>query len=159
MSSLSKTGVQFCPPSIVFQTPPATPPKYQVFGSPGTPSIVSARPPRNGPICRHCIPLNNFSSTAPTGVGEEDGLAANEIEKAKTKPAKMARAAKRKRNVDVIIRLKWESCVTVQLESRAICTTPGLAIFTAIASGQRGYRLRPRHAQSISNSHVPPFHR
>src|SRR5437879_13275999 len=69
MSSLSKSGVQFCPPSDVFQTPPATPPKYQVSDSPGTPSIASARPPRNGPICRHCIPLNNFSSIAPGGTG------------------------------------------------------------------------------------------
>src|SRR5260370_42587584 len=38
-------------------------------GSPGTPSIARARPPRNGPIWRHCIPLNNFSSIAPAGVG------------------------------------------------------------------------------------------
>src|SRR5438105_15635699 len=77
MSSLSKRGDQFCPPSIVFQTPPATPPKYHVSGSPMTPSIVRARPPRNGPICRHCIPLNNFSSIAPGGVaGRGDELAA-----------------------------------------------------------------------------------
>src|SRR5437764_2812267 len=69
MSSLSKIGVQFCPASVVFQTPPATPPKYQVSGSPGTPSIASARPPRNGPICRHCIPLKSFSSIAPGGRG------------------------------------------------------------------------------------------
>src|SRR5260221_12877863 len=69
MFSLSKRGVQLCPPSIVFQAPPATPPKYHVSGSPGTPSIASARPPRNGPIWRHCIPLNNFSSIAPAGVG------------------------------------------------------------------------------------------
>src|SRR5436190_22085295 len=69
MSSLSKSGVQFCPPSIVFQTPPATPPKYQVSGSPGTLSIASARPPRNGPIWRHCIPLKSFSSIAPVGSG------------------------------------------------------------------------------------------
>src|SRR2546430_12845994 len=121
MSSLSKRGDQFCPPSIVFQTPPATPPKYHVSGSPGTPSIVSARPPRNGPICRHCIPLNNFSSIAPAGVGVGDGVAARQIEPTKTKPEKKAKAGKRKRNVDVIIRLRSESCATVQLESRVIC--------------------------------------
>src|SRR5436305_12020462 len=69
ISSLSNSGVQFCPASVVFQTPPATPPKYQVFGSPGTPSIARARPPRNGPTCRHCIPLKSFSSIAPGGSG------------------------------------------------------------------------------------------
>src|SRR5580693_3593788 len=69
MSCLSKSGVQFCPASIVFQTPPATPPKYHVSGSPGTPSMASARPPRNGPTCRHFIPLKSFSSIAPGGTG------------------------------------------------------------------------------------------
>src|SRR5213595_2247626 len=69
ISCLSKSGVQFAPPSSVFQTPPATAPKYQVLGSPGTPSIASARPPRNGPTCRHCIPLKSFSSIAPGGTG------------------------------------------------------------------------------------------
>src|SRR5438270_1010497 len=72
MSCLSKSGVQFCPPSVVFQTPPATAPKYQVFGSPITPSIASARPPRNGPTCRHCIPLKSFSSIVPAGFGVAD---------------------------------------------------------------------------------------
>src|SRR5213082_3405348 len=76
MSCLSKSGVQFAPPSTVFQTPPATPPKYQVSGSPGTPFIASARPPRNGPTCRHCIPLKSFSSIAPAGSGFFSGDAA-----------------------------------------------------------------------------------
>src|SRR6266404_9605971 len=79
MSCLSKSGVQFAPPSVVFQTPPATAPKYHVSGSPGTPSIASARPPRNGPTCRHCIPLKSFSSIAPGGSvffsGETVGVA------------------------------------------------------------------------------------
>src|SRR6266576_4509442 len=105
MSCLSKSGVQFAPPSSVFQTPPATAPKYQVFGSPSTPSIARARPPRNGPTCRHCIPLKSFSSIAPAGVavveglaarvgeGEEvtargDGLTANALEQTKRKATK-----------------------------------------------------------------------
>src|SRR6266568_6224754 len=75
-SSLSKSGVQFWPPSDVFQMPPATPPKYQVSDSPGTPSIARARPPRNGPICRHCIPPKSFSSIAPGGCGFFSGDAA-----------------------------------------------------------------------------------
>src|SRR5437588_4959565 len=70
IACLSKTGVQFAPPSSVFQTPPATAPKYQVFGSPGTPSIARARPPRNGPTCRHCIPEKSFESICGAGVGE-----------------------------------------------------------------------------------------
>src|SRR5689334_13620019 len=69
MSCLSKIGVQFWPASVVFQTPPATAPKYHVSGSPGTPSIASARPPRKGPTCRHCIPLKSLSSIAPGGSG------------------------------------------------------------------------------------------
>src|SRR5437868_15054741 len=73
MSCLSKSGVQFAPPSSVFQTPPATAPKYHVVGSPGTPSIASARPPRNGPTWRHCIPLKSLGSIA--GTGEVVGVA------------------------------------------------------------------------------------
>src|SRR6266700_1843355 len=126
MSSLSNRGVQFCPPSIVFQTPPATPPKYHVSGSPGTPSIASARPPRKGPICRHCIPLNNFSSTVPGGTAVGDGLAAsvgvgeptpgppprgggltaNACEQTKVKAAKINSGAAGKRKVHIIIRLR-----------------------------------------------------
>src|SRR5438552_7322214 len=79
MSSLSNTGIQFAPPSVVFQTPPATAPKYHVFGSPKTPSMASARPPRNGPTCRQRMPLNSFGSTCGAGVaeaaGEGDGAA------------------------------------------------------------------------------------
>src|SRR5438105_6646440 len=116
ISSLSNCGVQFCPPSVVFQTPPATPPKYHVSGSPGTPSIASSRPPRKGPICRHCIPLKSFSSIAPAGVDEGDGVTARETEQMKTRPAKIARAVKRKRNVDIIIRLRWESYRLIQRE-------------------------------------------
>src|SRR5438477_1680650 len=118
MSSLSNSGVQFCPASIVFQTPPATPPKYQVSDSPGTPSIASARPPRNGPICRHCIPLKSFSSIAPGGAGFGDvvgeplgdgvwppsfggGVTAKVLKQTETSAAE-----NRKRKVDEIIRLR-----------------------------------------------------
>src|SRR5438270_2897866 len=112
MSCLSKSGVQFCPASVVFQTPPATPPKYHVSGSPGTPSIARARPPRKGPIWRHCIPLNSFSSIAPAGVGFGvavgdfagdgvcppsfgGGLTANVV-----RQTKMSKAERKKRGVD-----------------------------------------------------------
>src|SRR6476646_6209929 len=75
MSCLSKSGVQFAPPSSVFKTPPATAPKYQVFGSPGTPSMARARPPRNGPTGRHCITEKSFGSICDAGVGDGDGAA------------------------------------------------------------------------------------
>src|SRR5438094_10418598 len=79
ISCLSKSGVQFAPPSTVFQTPPATAPKYQVLGSPGTPSIASARPPRNGPTCRHCIAEKSFRPICGVGLrdplGDDDGAA------------------------------------------------------------------------------------
>src|SRR5712691_843251 len=132
MSSLSKSGVQFWPPSVVFQTPPATPPKYHVSGSPGTPSIASARPPRNGPICRHCIPLKSFSSIAPGGVGfgvavgdfVGDGVCPPSFGGGLTaevvKQTKASAAENRERKIDEIIRLRWKACRAVQLESRMI---------------------------------------
>src|SRR5205807_4199720 len=73
MSCLSKSGVQFAPPPTFFQAPPATAPKYHVFDSPGTPSLASARPPRNGPTCRHCIPEKTFGSICGAGVGDALG--------------------------------------------------------------------------------------
>src|SRR4029077_3290032 len=73
MSCLSKSGVQFAPPSSVFQTPPATAPKYQVLGSPGTPAMAKARPPRNGPTCRHCMPEKSLGSICGAGVGDARG--------------------------------------------------------------------------------------
>src|SRR5207302_907583 len=98
MSCLSKSGVQFAPPSTVFQTPPATAPKYHMFGSPKTPSIASARPPRNGPTCRHRMPLKSFGSTCGAGVagtaGDGDG-AAETISKRKMKATAPKLAAKR----------------------------------------------------------------
>src|SRR2546430_11854697 len=95
ISCLSKSGVQFAPPSTVFQPPPATAPKYQVLGSPGTPSIASARPPRNGPTCRHCIPEKSFGSICGAGVGDAlgdgDGAAQIALVNAKTRKAKKER--------------------------------------------------------------------
>src|ERR1700730_9281498 len=60
---LSKIGVQFPPPSVDFHTPPATPPKKYVFGSPGMPATASDLPPRYGPIRRHLRPLKSESGT------------------------------------------------------------------------------------------------
>src|SRR4029077_2517548 len=95
MSCLSKTGVQFAPPSNVFQTPPATAPKYQVLGSPGTPAMARARPPRNGPTCRHCIPEKSFGSICGAGVGDApgdgDGAAPIAPDNATTRKAKKKR--------------------------------------------------------------------
>src|SRR5260370_38399577 len=100
--------------------------------------MASARPPRKGPTWRHCIALKSFSSIAPAGVGEGDGVTARETEQMKTKPAKIAWAAKRNPNVDIIIRLRGESCVAVQLESRNDWQFPRLSIFNALLSGRHG---------------------
>src|SRR5207248_7958095 len=98
MSCLSKSGVQFAPPSMVFQTPPATAPKYQVLGSSRTPSIVNARPPRNGPTCRHCIPEKSFGSMCGVAVGdalgEGDGAAQIASVSATKRKAKRERRAR-----------------------------------------------------------------
>src|SRR5205823_422457 len=54
---------QVLPALVLFQTPPATAPKYQVAGSPGTPLTATTRPPRNGPTWRHFMPLKSCGST------------------------------------------------------------------------------------------------
>src|SRR5215475_163538 len=59
----SNTGCQVLPALVLFHTPPATPPKYQVLGSPGTPVTATTRPPRNGPICRHFMAPKSCGST------------------------------------------------------------------------------------------------
>src|SRR5580692_8702023 len=61
----SKTGFHEAPTSVLFHTPPPTPPKYQVAGSPGTPLTATTRPPRNGPICRHFMPPISPGLTSP----------------------------------------------------------------------------------------------
>src|SRR5437016_10258251 len=158
MSCLSKIGVQFWPPSVVFQTPPATAPKYQVSGSPGTPWIASARPPRNGPICRHCIPLKSFSSIEPGGSGFFSGVAAGvavppppvfvfiglgstAFEDCKIDSVKIEN--KKERRNRVIIRVVWKVQRAVQLESRVI-DFPWL--------GLQGCKQSPPRALPVSNS-------
>src|SRR5580692_320719 len=55
IGSASKMGRQVRPAFAVFQTPPPTAPKRYSLGLPGTPSAGRTRPPRWGPIMRHCI--------------------------------------------------------------------------------------------------------
>ena len=38
--------------------------------------MASARPPRNGPIWRHCIPLKSFSSIAAADAGKGEAVGA-----------------------------------------------------------------------------------
>src|SRR5438132_4512893 len=96
ISCVAKSGVQFAPPSTVFQTPPATAPKYQVFGSPGTPSMARARPPRNGPTCRHCIPEKSLGLICGAGIGDAFGAGAG-AGAAPTAAVNATRKAKKKR--------------------------------------------------------------
>src|SRR6516164_9215419 len=46
----SKIGMNVVPPSVDFQTPPEAEPRYQVFGSPGTPATAAMRPAGAGPM-------------------------------------------------------------------------------------------------------------
>src|SRR6266849_5764343 len=48
----SVMGAQCVPPSVVFQSPPPTAPKYASFGRPLTPDTAIDRPPRRGPMLR-----------------------------------------------------------------------------------------------------------
>src|ERR1700675_1481403 len=67
-------GFQEAPASVLFHTPPATPPKYQVSGSPGTPLTATTRPPRNGPICRHFIPPRSAGLMSGTAALHNHGI-------------------------------------------------------------------------------------
>src|SRR5580704_3510269 len=78
----SNTGFHEAPTSVLFHTPPATAPKYQVLGSPGTPVTATTRPPRNGPIWRHFMP--------PSNAGSISGAAALHSHGASTSTTKMA---------------------------------------------------------------------
>src|SRR5207248_11459817 len=113
MSCLSNSGIQFAPPSVVFQTPPATAPKYHVFGSPKTPSMASARPPRNGPTCRQRMPLKSFGSTCGAVAGETagEGDGAAEMVPPKMMKAKAAKlAANRNEGRKIMARKLQEVC-------------------------------------------------
>src|SRR5689334_13163677 len=59
----SVTGVHVIPPSVVFQSPPPTAPKYASFGRPFTPLTAIDRPPRSGPILRHLYDLRIAESS------------------------------------------------------------------------------------------------
>src|SRR5205807_10525350 len=115
MSCLSKSGVQLAPPSSVFQTPPATAPKYQVFGSPGTPSMARARPPRNGPTCRHCLPEKSFGSICGAGVGDALGGGAGA---APTAPVNATRKAKKNEDHANSWRVSSRLTRVLQLQTR-----------------------------------------
>src|SRR5437763_2638324 len=62
----SVTGVQRTPPSVVFQSPPPTAPKYASFGRPLTPETAIDRPPRSGPMPRHLKAARIAGSMAST---------------------------------------------------------------------------------------------
>src|SRR6476660_6289925 len=65
----SGTGAHFRPPSLVFQTPPPTAPKYASFGRPFTPDTAIDRPPRSGPMLRHLYALDSTVSSAGVAAG------------------------------------------------------------------------------------------
>src|ERR1035437_4894544 len=58
----SKIGYHVVPALVVFQTPPSGSPMKNVPGLPITPLTAETRPPRNGPIMRHCRPEMRFGS-------------------------------------------------------------------------------------------------
>src|SRR5258708_26295873 len=66
VSCPSVTGAHFAPPSVVFQRPPPTAPKYASFGRPLTPETAIDRPPRSGPTLRHLKALTRAGSSVPS---------------------------------------------------------------------------------------------
>src|SRR5262245_36267112 len=50
----SVTGVHDVPPSMVFHRPPPVAPKKYSNGREGDPAAAIDRPPRSGPMLRHC---------------------------------------------------------------------------------------------------------
>src|ERR1700680_1574730 len=67
-------GFHEAPTSVLFHTPPATPPKYHVIGSPATPLTATTRPPRKGPICRHFMPPSNAGWMSETAALHSKGI-------------------------------------------------------------------------------------
>src|ERR1700719_4224763 len=70
-------GFHEAPTSVLFHTPPATPPKYQVPGSPGTPLTATTRPPRKGPIWRHFMPPISAGLMSDTAALHRQGISTN----------------------------------------------------------------------------------
>src|SRR6476659_1470398 len=64
--------------------------------------MAKARPPRNGPICRHCIPEKSFGSICGAGVGDGDGAAP-------TAPVNATRKAKKKRRPREFMARKFQT--------------------------------------------------
>src|SRR6185295_19471957 len=97
---LSVTGVQRAPPSVVFQSPPPTAPKYASRGRPLTPETAIDRPPRSGPMLRH---LNAFKSSSRPPPEPED-CAASPGRAPKFAPADSASTAAQAMNVRCVER-------------------------------------------------------
>src|SRR5471032_497943 len=66
----SVTGAHFAPPSVVFQRPPPTAPKYASFGRPFTPVTAIDRPPRSGPMLRHLNAVSRAGSSVPSAAAD-----------------------------------------------------------------------------------------
>src|SRR5437899_3200412 len=66
----SVTGAHFAPPSVVFQSPPPTAPKYASRARPLTPDTAMERPPRSGPTLRHLKALTNAGSSAASAAAD-----------------------------------------------------------------------------------------
>ncbi len=58
----SVTGLQVCPPSVVFHSPPPTAPKKYSSRRDGLPADAIERPPRTGPTLRHCNALKKTAA-------------------------------------------------------------------------------------------------
>ncbi len=146
--------------------------------------MASARPPRNGPTSRHFIPSNKFSLIAGAGValGDEaicagfgEGLAAKAVAQNK---ANVDKTSEGKRPAGVFIRVRWEGCSVLQLESanrwgavtrvkerpgfqiqssRLIASRPERPVVLPVASAPREGRREPRRARPVSNQREAPF--
>src|SRR5262245_61379686 len=68
----SVTAAHVSPPSMVFQSPPPTAPKYASFGRPRTPLTAMERPPRSGPIERQRNARSSIVSTATALTDDTD---------------------------------------------------------------------------------------
>jgi hypothetical protein len=68
--------------------------------------MARARPPRNGPTCRHCIPEKNFGSICGAGVGDAFG---GGVGAAPTAPVNATRKAKKKRRPREFMARKFQT--------------------------------------------------
>src|SRR5580765_8229971 len=149
----SVTGAHFAPPSVVFQRPPPTAPKYASLGRPFAPDTAIDRPPRSGPTLRH---LKEVVRAGSSTLSEVDVWAESSGRTTPFQPADRARAAPQTRNERILGKpimagASWAkkemslAQLLIPLPFRALTPPSGLADICY----RTGMASRPRYSHPI----------